>query len=70
MDYKKGDIVIINFPFTDLTSTKKRPALIISNDVVNQTSDYLLVQITSKLGMITLHYQFNLRISIKINRSR
>lgn len=48
MDYKKGDIVIINFPFTDLTSTKKRPALIISNDVVNQTGDYLLVQITSK----------------------
>ena len=46
--YTKGDIVIIRFPFTDLSSSKKRPALVISNDSVNQTGDYLLVQITSK----------------------
>jgi mRNA interferase MazF len=46
--YSKGDIVIIRFPFTDLTSSKKRPALVISNDIVNQTGDYLMVQITSK----------------------
>lgn len=45
--YTKGDIVIIRFPFTDLSSSKKRPALVISNDSVNQTGDYLLVQITS-----------------------
>jgi len=48
MKYKKGDIVIIKFPFTDLSNAKKRPALIISNDAVNQTGDYLMVQITSK----------------------
>ena len=48
MSYKKGDIVVIHFPFTDLTDTKKRPALVISNEMVNQTGDYLLVQITSK----------------------
>jgi mRNA interferase MazF len=46
--YTKGDIVIIRFPFTDLSSSKKRPALVISNDIVNQTGDYLMVQITSK----------------------
>jgi mRNA interferase MazF len=46
--YKKGDIVIIRFPFTDLSSSKKRPALVISNNIVNQTGDYLMVQITSK----------------------
>jgi mRNA interferase MazF len=45
--YKQGDIVIISFPFTDLSRTKKRPALIISNDLVNKTSDYLMVQISS-----------------------
>jgi mRNA interferase MazF len=40
MKYKKGDIVIIGFPFSELSSTKKRPALIISNDTVNKTGDY------------------------------
>jgi len=40
--------VVVNFPFSDLTSTKKRPALIVSNRKVNDTGDYLLVQITSK----------------------
>ena len=46
--YTKGDIVIIRFSFTDLSNSKKRPALVISNDIVNQTGDYLMVQITSK----------------------
>ncbi len=49
MKYKKGDIVIINFPFSDLSNTKKRPALIISNDKINKTGDYLMVQVTSKI---------------------
>lgn len=49
MPYKKGDIIIDKFPFTELTQLKKRPALIISNKQVNDTGDYLMVQITSKL---------------------
>ena len=44
--YKQGDIVSVNFPFTDISQTKRRPALVISNDLVNQTGDYLLAQIT------------------------
>jgi mRNA interferase MazF len=44
----QGDIVSVNFPFTDSSVIKKRPALIISNHKVNQTGDYLLAQITSK----------------------
>ena len=50
MRYKKGDIVIISFPFSDLSGTKKRPSLIISNDMVSNTGDYLMVQVTSKIG--------------------
>ena len=46
--YKQGDIVVVRFPFTDGSEFKKRPALVISNDLVNDTGDYLLVQITSK----------------------
>jgi mRNA interferase MazF len=49
MKYKRGDIVIVNFPFSDLSKAKKRPALIISNHLVNRTGDYLLVQISSKI---------------------
>lgn len=47
--FEQGDIVSVAFPFTNASTTKKRPALILSNYKVNQTGDYLLVQITSKM---------------------
>ena len=48
-NYKQGDIVVVFFPFADKAQSKKRPALVISNDKVNNTGDYLLMQITSKI---------------------
>lgn len=59
MKYKKGDIVIIGFPFSDLSKTKKRPALIISNDTVNKTGDYLMIQVTSKISNDSLTLPIN-----------
>jgi mRNA interferase MazF len=48
--YKRGDIVLVPFPFTDLSSSKQRPALVISGDVFNSTRDDLLVAaITSQI---------------------
>ena len=48
--YRRGDIVLVTFPFTDLTATKQRPALVISPDSVNQLSqDLILAAITSQL---------------------
>ena len=47
--YQQGEIVSVLFPFTDVSQTKKRPALILSNSIINQTGDYLLVQITSQV---------------------
>lgn len=43
----QGDIVLIPFPFTDQSNSKRRPALIISGKNVNSTNDVILVQITS-----------------------
>lgn len=42
---KKFDIVLVDFPFSDLTKTKKRPALII-NSLEGQNA--ILCQITTK----------------------
>lgn len=40
---KRGDVVLIKFPFTDLSSTKVRPALVISNDNYNINQDDVVV---------------------------
>lgn len=42
--FVKGDIVVMNFPFSDLSGTKRRPALLISSLDGN---DAILCQITS-----------------------
>ncbi len=52
MSYKKGDIVLINFPFTDLANSKKRPVLIISDE--SSLNDIVCFQITSKLAQDNL----------------
>ena len=48
--YKRGDIVLVPFPFTDLSSSKRRPALVISPDAFNdQMEDVVVAAITSQL---------------------
>lgn len=42
--WNKGSIVVIPFPFTDLTNTKKRPALVIAD---LEGDDVILSQITT-----------------------
>jgi len=50
ISYKRGDIVLVPFPFTDLSSAKQRPALVISPDNLNSVrDDLLLVAITSQI---------------------
>ena len=44
-EFVKGDIVVIPFPFSDLSGSKKRPALVIK-DLIGE--DIVLCQITSK----------------------
>jgi mRNA interferase MazF len=51
--YRKGDVVLVAFPYTTddgSTQTKRRPAVIISNDYNNaRLDDVLLVPLTSNV---------------------
>ena len=48
--YKRGDVVLVPFPFTDLSSAKQRPALVVSLDSLNSIRDDVLVTaITSQI---------------------
>ncbi len=45
--FKQGDIVAVDFPFTDGDDKKIRPALIISNAHVEHSGDVIILMITS-----------------------
>jgi mRNA interferase MazF len=48
-----GDIVLVPFPFTDQTTTKKRPSVVISSTAYNSARpDIILMAITSQLRAI------------------
>ena len=50
MMFKQRDIILIPIPFTDLASQKKRPAIVISSDKYNDTSeDIIVVALTSNV---------------------
>ncbi len=44
-EFVKGDVVVIPFPFTDLSASKKRPSLVLAK---LQGDDLILCQITGK----------------------
>ena len=45
---KQREMVLIPIPFSDLKSKKRRPVIVISNDIYNQkTEDILAIAVTS-----------------------
>lgn len=46
---ERGNIILVPFPFSDQTTTKKRPAVVISSDGYNENSpDIIIMAITSR----------------------
>ena len=51
---KQGEIILIPIPFTDLSSQKRRPVIVISNNEYNRkTSDIVVVAMTSNPAPVT-----------------
>lgn len=50
ISFNQGDIVLVPFPFTDLSATKQRPAIVLSpKRLNNQRSDLVVPAITSQI---------------------
>ena len=48
--YRFGDVVLVPFPFTDQTASKKRPAVVVSSAQYDQRRlDVILMAITSQV---------------------
>ena len=48
--YEFGDVVLVPFPFTDQTATKKRPAVVVSSAAYNLNRlDIILMAVTSQM---------------------
>jgi mRNA interferase MazF len=48
--YSKNDIIIVRYPFSDLSGTKIRPAVIVSDSHVSQ--DVFIVPLTSRTASL------------------
>ena len=48
--YKQGDVILIPFPFTDFSTFKQRPAVVLSSNEFNHThQDIIAAAITSHI---------------------
>ncbi len=59
---EQGDIVLIPIPFTDLSSQRRRPVIVISNNTYNcKTEDIVVVAMTS--NPVKVDYGFSISSS-------
>ena len=59
---EQGDILLVPIPFSDLSSQKRRPVIVVSNNFYNQeTTDLVVVAMTS--NPVEAHYSFTITSS-------
>lgn len=50
IDYEFGDVLLVPFPFTDQSSSKKRPAVVVSSAAYNrERPDIIILAVTSQV---------------------
>ena len=62
MTFQRGDVILVPFPFSDLTTAKVRPAVVVSGDLHHSTeADLPLAALTSRVEAATgpFDYQLN-----------
>jgi len=62
MAFQRSDVVLVPFPFSDLSTSKVRPAVVVSSDLYHATEpDLLLAALTSRVATATgpLDYVLN-----------
>ena len=53
ISFSQGDVVLVPFPFTDLSATKQRPALVLSPERLNKIRpDLVLAAISSQVPTV------------------
>ena len=51
MAFRRGDVVLIPFPYTDLSASKTRPAVVVSSDIYHAArSECLLAYVSSQIS--------------------
>jgi len=57
---EQGDLVLIPIPFTDLSSRKRRPVIVVSSDAYNRGNpDIVVVAMTSRQSAGAFDFQIN-----------
>jgi mRNA interferase MazF len=54
MAYQRGDVLLVPFPFSDLSTTKTRPAVVVSSGHYHRSEpDLILAAVTSRTAAAT-----------------
>jgi mRNA interferase MazF len=49
-NFSKGDVILVRYPFSDLSAAKVRPAVVVGSDPAWQ--DYMIVPLTSRTSRL------------------
>jgi mRNA interferase MazF len=64
--YSKHDIILVRYPFSDLSSSKVRPAVVIN--APHPSQDILITPLTSKMGSLSEWSAAGLNVATAVKR--